>query len=96
MAVVCDCASHVILAALPGTGPSSDHPHFANALDQTGRRIGFDVILADAGYDSEANHLYARQEHGVRSVIPASGSGPHHAPKPITNPLVQSAQSRAR
>jgi hypothetical protein len=70
LALVCDCASHVILAAVPGTGPSPDHPHFAKALDQTGRRIGFDVILADAGYDSESNHVYARHEHGVRTIIP--------------------------
>ncbi len=80
LAVVCDCASHVILAAVPGTGPSPDHSHFAKALDQTARRIGFDVILADAGYDSEANHSYAREEHGVRSVIPAKIGRPTAKP----------------
>ena len=29
-------------------------------------------MLADAGYDSEANHRYARDERGVRSFMPAS------------------------
>jgi len=72
LALICDCTSHVILAAIPSTGPGSDHPHFAKALDQAGHRVGFDVILADAGYDSEANHNYARDEHGTRSVIPAT------------------------
>ena len=28
------------------------------------------VVVADAGYDSEANHRIARQDMGVRSIIP--------------------------
>src|ERR1019366_7734039 len=32
------------------------------------------------GYDSEANHLYARDEHGVRSVIPAKIGRPTDKP----------------
>jgi hypothetical protein len=30
-----------------------------------------DAALADAGYDSEANHRHAREQSGVRSFIPA-------------------------
>ena len=37
-------------------------------------------ILADAGYDSEGNHAYARDEHGVRTIIP-----PKHG-RPTTKP----------
>ena len=28
------------------------------------------VLVADAGYDSESNHCYAREEQSIRSIIP--------------------------
>ena len=34
------------------------------------RRAKVAVVVADAGYDSEANHRIARQDMGVRSIIP--------------------------
>ena len=37
-------------------------------------------MLADAGYDSEGNHAYARDEYGVRTIIP-----PKHG-RPTTKP----------
>jgi hypothetical protein len=33
--------------------------------------IHFGEVLADAGYDSEANHRFCREELGVHSLIPA-------------------------
>lgn len=32
--------------------------------------LTLDWIQADAGHDSEANHEYARDHHGIRSIIP--------------------------
>jgi hypothetical protein len=52
-----------MLAALAGRGPRPDVDRFVPLLD---------AALADAGYDSEANHRRAREERGVRSFIPAS------------------------
>jgi hypothetical protein len=61
----------VILAAVVRTGNGSDAPDFAGLLSAARRRApGVRVVVADAGYDSEANHRVARQEMGVRSVIP--------------------------
>ena len=34
--------------------------------------VRIEAALADAGYDSEPNHRYAREERGVRSFIPAT------------------------
>jgi hypothetical protein len=38
------------------------------------------TALADAGYDSEANHRYAREQRGVRSIIPAEIGRPSSKP----------------
>lgn len=38
------------------------------------------TLLADAGYDSESNHSFARDDHGIRSVIPARQGRPTKKP----------------
>jgi hypothetical protein len=65
-------ASHLILAARATTGMGSDHPHFVPLLLDAARRMPLEMVLADAGYDSEDPHRLARQELGIRSVIPAT------------------------
>lgn len=69
--ILCDCRSHLILAVVPGRGPTPDIPHFRTALDQGLTRARIEAIAADAGYDAEHAHEYARYKHGVRSLIPA-------------------------
>jgi hypothetical protein len=44
---------------------------FRRLLFCTLRRVRVGTILADAGYDTESNHRFARDGCGVRSVIPA-------------------------
>lgn len=74
--IVCDCASHLILAVVPGRGPGPDDKHYKQALIQAGKRAKVGTILADAGYDSEGAHLFARQEYGMRTIIPATRGRP--------------------
>lgn len=69
--VVADCRSHLVLALVHDRGPSPDVRHFRRALDQAHQRLNLTTLLADAGYDSEASHVYARERCGVRSLIPA-------------------------
>lgn len=69
--IVCDCESHMVLAVVAGRGPGPDIKHFKKALSGAARRVRIDTVLADAGYDSEASHVFARQELGIRSIIPA-------------------------
>jgi len=74
LAVAVDCRSHLILSMWTGTGLGSDSPHFAPLLFHAWRRApnqGFKVV-ADAGYDAEHNHELARNEMGLRSIIPAT------------------------
>ena len=64
VAVASGC--HLILAAKVRTGNGSDAPDFDDLLFRSWRRANVKVVVADAGYDSEANHRTARQDMGVR------------------------------
>ncbi len=66
-----DCANHLLLAVLVGCGPRVDVDRFVPLLDATVEHVRPESVLADAGYDSEPNHRYAREKRGVRSFIPA-------------------------
>ena len=70
MGVVCDCNSHLILAAKPHRGPSPDFDHWFDATAQARRRVRMTTLLADAGYDAEWIHMAAREEFGCRAIIP--------------------------
>jgi hypothetical protein len=63
-------ACHLILAATVRTGNGSDAPDFDELLFRSWTRADVKVVVADAGYDSEMNHRIARQDMGVRSIIP--------------------------
>ncbi len=78
--LVVDTANHVILAALAGRGPRPDSDRFVPLLDAPLEQVRLDAALADAGYDSEPNHRYARDEQGVRSFMPATIGRPTSKP----------------
>jgi hypothetical protein len=67
-----DCQSHLMVGVLVGRGPRVDVDRFVPLLDDTLQRVRVDTALADAGYDSEANHRHARERRQVRSFIPAT------------------------
>jgi Transposase DDE domain/Transposase domain (DUF772) len=68
LAVASSC--HLILAAKAHIGNGSDSPDFGPLLRASCKRGAVRVVVADSGYDSEANHCLARQEMDVRSIIP--------------------------
>jgi hypothetical protein len=71
LALAVAAASHRVLAARAALGNGSDAPDFDPLLYPAWRRAAVRTVVADAGYDSEANHRVARLDMGVRSVIPA-------------------------
>jgi hypothetical protein len=75
-----ECATHVLIAALPRRGPAVDVNRFVPLLEQALRRVKLTTALADAGSDSEPNHRHARERRGVRSVIPAEIGRPTDKP----------------
>jgi len=82
--VLADCATHIIIAALPSQGPCPDTDRLRPLLiGPLARGVLLDTALFDAGYDSEPNHIFARDCCRVRSVIPATAGRP---PKDPTAP----------
>lgn len=78
--LVCDCRTHIVLAVVTGRGPGPDLPYFQPALRQTISRTSVGTLLADAGFDSESAHEFARQECGVRAIIPPTRGRPSTKP----------------
>jgi hypothetical protein len=51
-------------------GPAGDYPDLIPLTNSAADVLVFDQVLADAGYDSEANHAFCRDVLGVHSIIP--------------------------
>lgn len=68
--IACDTKSHLILAGVPGRGPGPDQWHYREALKEMNAQTSSKVLLADAGYDGEQNHVLARETYGMISIIP--------------------------
>lgn len=73
LTVLCDCSNHLILAVKTTRGPSPDAAMLIPSMQAIPPGITIETLLADAGYDSERNHVYARKYRKVRSIIPARG-----------------------
>ena len=71
-----DCRTHLLVAVLVGRGPRPDVDRFVPLLEATMANVQPESVLADAGYDSEPNHRYARESRGVRSFMPAKHGRP--------------------
>ena len=70
LAIIADTGTHIILTALSTYGPCSDNAHFKDALKLLPDKIRIKKLLADAGYDSEKNHVLANEQYGIKTVIP--------------------------
>jgi len=90
--ILCDCHSHIALAVATGRGPGPDDKYFQPALKQSLRRTRITMLLADAGYDSEAAHVFARDDCGIRTLIPPTRGRP--TDKPPTGRWRQVMKSR--
>jgi transposase len=76
LAIVCDCSNHAILSAMTTRGPSVDINQFRQPLKPAAERVEIEHLLADAGYDSEANHTYAREVCNIETTIPPKHGRP--------------------
>jgi len=69
LGIICDCSNHMILSVFTGRGPKPDVNQFRQTLEPATKRVYIQHLVADAGYDSESNHRYAREQCGIRSTI---------------------------
>lgn len=76
LSILCDCLSHLTLSFYADRGPWPDYEYFKPLLNDACQITCIPRLLCDAGYDSEPNHLYARQEHGTVAIIPATSGRP--------------------
>ncbi len=81
LAISVDVASHIVLAARARVGLCSDQREWPPLLRESKRRLPtLRAAIGDAGFDSHANHVVARERVKVRSLIkpsaPRAGDGP--------------------
>jgi hypothetical protein len=83
LALCCDCRTHLILSVITVRGPGVDINQFKKILKPAAKKYTIDHILADAGYDSESNHRFARDTLYIQSTIPPKHGRPTLTPKPF-------------
>jgi len=71
--ILVDTASQKILAVCVRRGPDNDNKDFVRLFNgiEENRKVNIGMVLADKGYDSEANHEYVHEILGADSIIPA-------------------------
>jgi hypothetical protein len=72
---VVDLQQQILLAQRARQGPGCDARSLPGLLDTAARGAPIGVVLADAEFDSEANHQHIRQCLGAKSIIPARRHG---------------------
>jgi hypothetical protein len=73
--IVVDVQQQILLAQRARQGPGCDARSLPGLLDVAARGAPIGVVLADAEFDSEANHAHIRQRLGAKSIIPARRRG---------------------
>ena len=67
--IISDCDTHLVISGIPERGPYPDIVHFKKAIIEAERNVHMKALTADAGYDSEASHVFAREQHHIRTII---------------------------
>lgn len=70
LALMCDTGSHIVTGTHTSRGPSVDILHFKSLVSDSLKILPIKTLLADAGYDSEESHRYAREDQQVHTIIP--------------------------
>ena len=87
LSAVCDTANHLILGIVIDRGPKLDHVEDERTLLAALNQQRFDILVADAGYESERFHSVCRDDLGIRSIIPTTQRGrpPREGPRRPAN-----------
>ena len=70
LTVICNCKNHLILSVKTTRGPCPDMATLIPTVQTLPAWITIGTLSADAGYDSERNHVYARDYRKIITVIP--------------------------
>jgi Transposase DDE domain/Transposase domain (DUF772) len=69
--VIADVHQQILLAQRARQGPWIDTRALPGLVDAAAQHVPLRLVLADAEFDSEANHRHIRQRWGAQSIIPA-------------------------
>lgn len=69
LTVAFDTRSHFLARASVTPGPSNDAPQFTQVLTLAALAVTWDLVPADAAFDAEGHHRYAREDLGVRATV---------------------------
>jgi Transposase DDE domain/Transposase domain (DUF772) len=69
--VIADVQQQILLAQRARQGPWIDTRALPGLVDAAAQHVPLGLVLADAEFDSEANHRHIRQRWGAQSIIPA-------------------------
>jgi len=69
--VIADVHQQILLAQRARQGPWMDTRALPGLVDAAAQHVPLRLVLADAEFDSEANHQHIRQRWGAQSMIPA-------------------------
>ena len=83
LGISCNCSNHMVLSAITTRGPGVDVNQFERIVTPAAEKYNIAKILADAGYDSESNHRFARDCLNIKSIIPPKHGRPTLIPKPF-------------
>jgi transposase len=70
LGIVADTKGYLALSGIPSYGPSPDILHWKEAIIEAQKHAAIKILVADAGYDGEGAHRFAREERGIRTIIP--------------------------
>jgi len=73
--ITADVEKQVILASKPRKDKGHDTLDFVPLMRRTAKNAGVKTVIADKGYDSEANHEFVRNVMKADSVIPVRRMG---------------------
>ena len=83
LGIVSDVTNDFTLAFQSGRTPCPDVGEFKGLITQASKRVPMKCIIADAGYDSEPNHAFAREQMSLRTIIPAQHGRPTNKPAKV-------------
>jgi hypothetical protein len=69
--VAVDVDRQLLLSQAARRGPWNDCGNLPGLVEAASRQTRIGLVLADAEFDSERNHIYIRQQLRARSIIPA-------------------------
>ncbi|MBN2588667.1 MAG: IS5 family transposase [Sedimentisphaerales bacterium] len=75
LSAICDTSNHLILGIFIDRGPRLDHVEARDTLSNALEQQKFDILLGDAGYESEGFHRLCREPLGIESIIPTTRRG---------------------